>query len=64
VQEFVERYDIAGAVIYQPSPGSSYGVSGYLTTYFLDDEVVTDHSGEAPREVYKCWIGDALGSGF
>lgn len=65
VQEFVERYDIAGPAVYQPSLGSTYQVSGYPTTYVLDgnDTVVAAHSGEAPSSVYEGWIEEALGSG-
>lgn len=64
VREFVERYDIAGPAVYQPSLGSTYQVSGYPTTYVLDgDEVVVDaHSGEAPSSVYEGWIEEAIGS--
>ena len=64
VQEFVERYDIAGPAVYQPSLGSTYQVSGYPTTYVLngDDEVVAAHSGEAPSSVYEGWIAEAIGS--
>jgi thiol-disulfide isomerase/thioredoxin len=55
VREFVDRYDIAGPAIYQPSPGSTYRVSGYPTTYVLDGEegVVVGYSGEAPTEAYE-----------
>jgi thiol-disulfide isomerase/thioredoxin/uncharacterized membrane protein YphA (DoxX/SURF4 family) len=65
VREFVERYDIKGPAIYQPSLGTTYRVSGYPTIYVLDgdDEVVAAHSGEASREVYEEWIEEALGSG-
>lgn len=65
VQEFVERYDIAGPAVYQPSLGSTYQVSGYPTTYVLDDNdtIVAAHSGEAPSSVYEGWIEEALGSG-
>ncbi len=38
VREFVDRYDIAGPAIYQPSLGSTYQVSGYLMTYLLNGE--------------------------
>ena len=64
VQEFVERYDIAGPAVYQPSLGSTYQVSGYPTTYVLnsDDEVVAAHSGEVPSSVYEGWIEEAIGS--
>src|SRR5215210_4860596 len=53
VREFVERYDIAGPAVYQPSLGSTYQVSGYPTIYVLNgnDEVVAAHSGEAPSSV-------------
>lgn len=65
VGEFVERYDIESPAVYEPRLGSEYGVSGYPTTYVLDEgnEVVGAHSGEAPREVYEGWIEKALGSG-
>jgi thiol-disulfide isomerase/thioredoxin len=65
VREFVERYDIAGPAVYQPSLGSTYQVSGYPTTYVLDgnDTTVAAHSGEAPSSVYEGWIEEALGSG-
>jgi thiol-disulfide isomerase/thioredoxin len=65
VREFVERYDIAGPAVYQPSLGSTYQVSGYPTTYVLDgnDTIVAVHSGEAPSSVYEGWIEEALGSG-
>lgn len=65
VREFVDRYDIGGPAVYQPSLGPTYQVSGYPTTYVLDGsgEIVAAHSGEAPREVYEGWIEQALGSG-
>jgi thiol-disulfide isomerase/thioredoxin len=65
VQSFVERYDIESPAVYEPSLGEEYGVSGYPTTYVLDqsNEVIGAHSGEAPREVYEGWIEEALGSG-
>jgi len=65
VQKFVEKYDIESPAVYEPSLGSEYGVSGYPTTYVLDEgnKVVGAHSGEAPREVYEGWIEEALGSG-
>jgi thiol-disulfide isomerase/thioredoxin len=65
VREFVDRYDIEGTAIYQPSLGSTYRVSGYPTTYVLnsEEEVVASHSGEAPKEAYESWIEEALGSG-
>ncbi len=65
VREFVDRYDIAGPAVYQPSLGSTYQVSGYPTTYVLngENEVVAVHAGEAPKEVYEPWIEEALGSG-
>jgi thiol-disulfide isomerase/thioredoxin len=65
VQEFVERYDIAGPAVYQPSLGSTYQVFGYPTTYVLDgnDTIVAVHSGEVPSSVYEGWIEEALGSG-
>ena len=64
VREFVERYDIAGPAVYQPSLSSTYQVSGYPTTYVLngDDEAVAAHSGEVPRNVYENWIEEALRS--
>jgi thiol-disulfide isomerase/thioredoxin len=65
VRQFVEEYDIESPAIYEPSLGPEYGVSGYPTTYVLDqdNEVIGAHSGEAPREVYEGWIEEALGSG-
>ena len=65
VREFVDRYDIAGPAVYQPSLGSKYQPSGYPTIYVLngEDEVVAAHSGEAPKEAYEGWIEEALGSG-
>ncbi len=65
VRQFVERYDIESQAVYEPSLGEEYGVSGYPTTYVLDqsNEVIGAHSGEAPREVYEGWIEEALGSG-
>jgi thiol-disulfide isomerase/thioredoxin len=65
VRRFVEEYGIDGPAVYEPSLGSEYGVSGYPTTYVLDqsNEVIGAHSGEAPREVYEGWIEEALGSG-
>ena len=65
VRQFVERYDIQSPAVYEPSLGQEYGVSGYPTTYVLDqsNEVIGAHSGEAPREVYEGWIEEALGSG-
>jgi thiol-disulfide isomerase/thioredoxin len=65
MREFVDRYDIAGPAIYQPTLGSTYRVSGYPTTYVLDGEegVVVGYSGEAPKEAYESWIEEALGSG-
>jgi thiol-disulfide isomerase/thioredoxin len=65
VQQFVDRYDIESPAVYEPSLGPEYGVSGYPTTYVLDEdsEVIGAHSGEAPREVYEGWIERALGSG-
>ena len=64
VREFVERYDIAGPAVYQPSLRSTYSVSGYPTTYILNgnDEVVAAHTGEAPSSVYEGWIEEAIGS--
>lgn len=64
VREFVELYDIAGLAVYQPSLRSTYGVSGYPTTYVLDanDEVVAAHSGEVPSSLYEGWIEEAIGS--
>jgi len=64
VREFVERYDIAGPAVYQPSLGSTYRVSGYPTTYVLDsnDEVVAAHTGEAPSSVYEGWIEEDISS--
>jgi thiol-disulfide isomerase/thioredoxin len=64
VRQFVERYDIAGPAVYQPSLGSTYQVTGYPTTYVLDgdDEVVAAHSGEAPSSVYEGWIEEAIAS--
>jgi hypothetical protein len=38
VREFVDRYDIAGPAIYQPSRGSTYQAFGYLMTYLLNGE--------------------------
>ena len=65
VRQFVEEYDIESPAIYEPSLGPEYGVSGYPTTYVLDEnnEVIGAHSGEAPRGVYEGWIEEALGSG-
>ncbi len=62
VRQFVERYDITSPAVYVPSLGGQYQVSGYPTTYVLDEnnEVVGAHSGEAPREVYEGWIREAL----
>jgi thiol-disulfide isomerase/thioredoxin len=62
VQEFAERYGIESPAVYEPSLGSEYRVSGYPTTYVLDEgnEVVGAHSGEVPREVYEGWIEEAL----
>jgi thiol-disulfide isomerase/thioredoxin len=64
VREFVEKYDIEGPAVYQPSLGFTYQVSGFPTTYILNDndEVVAAHSGEVPRSVYERWIEEALGS--
>jgi hypothetical protein len=64
VREFVDRYDIAGLAVYQPSLGSTYQVSGYPTSYVLngENEVVAAHAGEAPKEAYESWIEEALGS--
>ena len=65
VLKFVHEHDIESPAVYEPSLGSEYGVSGYPTTYVLDEgnKVVGAHSGEAPREVYEDWIEEALGSG-
>jgi cytochrome c biogenesis protein CcmG, thiol:disulfide interchange protein DsbE len=65
VREFVERYGIEGPATYQPSLGDTHEVSGYPTTYVLNDEggVVAAHSGEAPRDVYEGWVQEAIGSG-
>lgn len=65
VREFVDRYGIGGPAVYQPSLGHTYQVSGYPTIYILDGDkkVVAAHSGEAPKEVYKNWIEQALASG-
>jgi thiol-disulfide isomerase/thioredoxin len=65
VSEFVEKYEIESPAVYEPSLGQKYGVSGYPTVYVLDgsDEVVGAHTGEAPRDVYEGWIGEALDSG-
>jgi thiol-disulfide isomerase/thioredoxin len=65
VREFVERYGIEGPATYQPSLGDTYEVSGYPTTYVLNDEggVVAAHSGGAPRDVYEGWVQEAIGSG-
>ncbi len=64
VRDFVDRYGIEGPAIYDPSLGSTYQVSGFPTTYVLDEsnEIVAAHSGEAPREVYEGWISEALGT--
>ena len=65
VREFVEKYGIEGPAVYQPSLGYTYQVSGFPTTYVMNDnnEVVAAHSGEAPRSVYESWIEEALESG-
>jgi len=62
VREFVEEYDIESPAVYEPTLGFEYRVSGYPTTYVLDEnnEVIGAHSGEAPREVYEGWIEEAL----
>ena len=64
VRDFVDRYGIEGPAVYDPSLGSTYQVSGFPTTYVLDEnrEIVAAHSGEAPREVYEGWIEEALGT--
>ena len=65
VREFMDRCNIAGPAVYQPSLGSTYQVSGYPTIYVLngENEVVAAHAGEAPKEAYESWIEEALGSG-
>jgi thiol-disulfide isomerase/thioredoxin len=63
VRGFVKNYGIEGPALYEPSLASTYRVSGYPTIYVLDGngEVKAAHSGEAPREIYEGWIGEALG---
>ena len=62
VREFVEQYDIESPAVYEPALGPEYRVSGYPTSYVLDEdnEVIGAHSGEAPRGVYEGWIEEAL----
>lgn len=63
VRDFVEEYDIESPAVYQPSLGETFRISGYSTSYVLNenDEIVAAHSGEAPKSVYEGWIEDALG---
>jgi thiol-disulfide isomerase/thioredoxin len=65
VRGFVEEYGIESPAVYEPSLGFKYRVSGYPTTYVLDESngVIGAHSGEAPKEVYEGWIEEALHSG-
>lgn len=62
VREFVESYEIEGPAIYDPSLGQTYQVTGYPTVYVLngDGKMVAAHSGEAPKEVLRSWVEEAL----
>ena len=61
VREFVEEYDIEGEAFYKPSIGQTYNVSGYPTTYVIDDsdEIVGANTGETPENVLRDWIEQA-----
>ena len=64
VRKFVQKYDIQGPAVYEPSLGAKYQVSGYPTVYVLDGsgKIVGATTGEAPKVAYEEWIQKALGS--